>query len=117
SSGLRINRLAYLCDLGGRESAQFSVFLNDRLIFGQIHAEHFVGRNKGFLPLNIGTKLLQHLIRFMRRFPQLLFLQRPDLRNLSLNHIFLPNFLLLALAPWPYYWSSFVLRLSPINSH
>ena len=62
---------------------------DERLVLGQIHAIHLVGGNERLQPLNIRSKLAQHLVRLGRCLLQLLPFQTPDLRDLALNHVFL----------------------------
>ena len=85
--------LADLGDLGGRKATQFGVLVDERLIRGQIHAVQLVGGHKRFQPLNIRSKLAQHLVGLGRTLLQSFPFQSSDFRNLPLDHIFLHNIL------------------------
>src|ERR1700732_1469826 len=68
----RIDHLAHLGDLAGREPADFGVLPDDRLIFGQIDAKGLVGRDIAFDPLDVGSKLLERRVGLRGRAAQLL---------------------------------------------
>jgi len=63
--------------------------MDDCLIFRQINAERFVSSDKRFLPLNIRSKVTERLVGLRSSFPELLWIQTPDIRNLSLDDVFL----------------------------
>src|ERR1700693_1194440 len=88
SFGRRIDHLAHLGDLAGREPADFGGLTDDRLIFGQIDAKGLVGRNVAFDPLNVGAKLLERLVGLRGCSAQLVALERADLRNVPLDDKF-----------------------------
>src|SRR4029077_8423876 len=81
----RIDHLAPLGDLGCREAADLRVLTDDLLISREIDAERLVVGDIGFDPLDVGTKLAQHPIRFCRGPAQLFALEGANLRDISLN--------------------------------
>src|SRR6266851_3931256 len=86
--GGRVDHLADLGDLGGREAADLGVLFDDVLVLGEVDAERLVGRDIAVDPLDVGAELAQHLVRFRRRAAQLLALQAAGAGDVALDDEF-----------------------------
>jgi hypothetical protein len=74
-----IDHLLHCGDFGRRKTADLGMLANDRLVFGEVHAEGFIIGNITFDPLDVGAKLAQHIVRFRRGLAQLFPLESSDL--------------------------------------
>src|SRR5262249_25039930 len=90
----RVNGFANLRYCRSRKSADLCVLMNERLVFGQIDAEHLVRRNIGLHPLDLRAELTQYVVGFVCGLTQLFALQAAHLRDFTLNEILLHIFLL-----------------------
>lgn len=73
-----------------RKPAPPGVFLNQRLVLGQVDAEGLVSRNIGMFPLNVllfGLHCGKHTIGLLGSFAQRLAFGRTDARNLAFNDV------------------------------
>src|SRR5205085_5019485 len=86
--GRGIDHLADFGDLARREAADLGVFLDDRLILGEVDAEGLVGGDIAVDPLDVGAELAQYLVRFRRRAAKLLALEAADRRDVALDDEF-----------------------------
>src|SRR5882724_9385464 len=62
--------------------------MDDCLIFRQIYAERFVSSDKRFLPPNVRSQVAERLVGLRSSCPDFLWIQTPDVRNLSLDDVF-----------------------------
>lgn len=60
--GGRVDHLAHLGHLGGREAADLGVFMNDRLVRGEVDAEGLVVGDVALQPLDVRAELAQYLV-------------------------------------------------------
>ena len=67
------------------EAADLGVFADDGLVLGEIDAKGLVVGDVALDPLNVGTELMQDLVRFRRRRAQLFALECADFRNIPFD--------------------------------
>src|SRR6516162_580712 len=83
--GGRIDHLLHFGDLCRRKAADLGVFADDGLVLGEIDAKGLVVGYVALDPLNVGTELMQDLVRFCSRRAQLFALECADFRNIPFD--------------------------------
>jgi hypothetical protein len=70
------------------------VFVDDRLVLGEVDAKGLVGGDEGLDPLDVGAEFAQRAIRCLRRSLQLVSAQAADRRDVPLDDVFPLDFFL-----------------------